>query len=127
MSQPTKSELVGVRRFVRLAHSQRLEPGEYVTDDAPEPPRKERFEDVPVRCPFCMGRLVKKTSKANRTAGRVLYLIGKPKNGVQEVIYDPLPRTHIALGCEDCHLYFTTLNTPESLYQRAVREEDDER
>ena len=124
MSQLTKSELTGVRRFVRLAPSQRLDPGRYVADDSPQHhPLQECFEPVPVACPYCQGRLVKKTEKGARTAGRVLRLVGEPKDGVQEVIFDPIPRTHIVLGCDRCHLYFTALNTPDSPYQRAVSEE----
>ena len=71
---------------------------------------------------FCQGRLVKKTQKGARTAGRVLRLVGEPKDDCQEVIFDPIPRTHIVLGCDRCHLYFTALNTPESPYQRAIGE-----
>lgn len=122
MSQITKSELTGVRRFVRLAPTQRLDPGRYVADESPNQPVEQCFERVPVACPFCQGRLVKKTEKGARTAGRVLRLVGEPKNGVQEVIFDPIPRTHIVLGCDCCHLYFTALNTPDSPYQRAVSE-----
>lgn len=122
MSQVTKSELTGVRRFVRLAPAQRLEPGRYVADDSPQPSVEDCFERVPIACPFCQGELVKKTEKAARTAGRVLRLVGTPKNGVQEVIFDPIPRTHIVLGCDRCHLYFTALNTPESPYQQALSE-----
>jgi hypothetical protein len=122
MSQLTKSELTGVRRFVRLAPTQRLEPGRYVADESPYHPPEECFELVPVACPFCQGRLVKKTPKGARTAGRVLRLLGKPKDGVQEVIFDPIPRTHIVLGCDGCHLYFTALNTPDSPYQQALSE-----
>jgi hypothetical protein len=66
--------------------------------------------------------LVKKTQKGARTAGRVLRLVGKPKDDFQEVILDPIPRTHIVLGCDRCRLYFTALNTPHSLYQQAVGE-----
>lgn len=119
MSQLTKSELTGVRRYVRLGPKQRLEPGRYVADDAPRHLIGESFEQVPVACPFCQGCLVKKTEGA-RTAGRVLRLVGEAKNGCQEVIFDPIPRTHIVLGCDRCHLYFTALNTPGSPYQRAV-------
>jgi len=126
MSQLTKSELTGVRRFVRLAPTQRLDPGRYVADDSPQQhPLEECFEAVPVACPYCQGRLVKKTEKGARTAGRVLRLVGEAKNGVQEVIFDPIPRTHIVLGCDCCHLYFTALNTPDSPYQKAVREGED--
>ena len=120
MSQLTKSELTGVRRFVRLAPTQRLEPGRYVADETAQPQAEGCFERVPVACPFCQGRLVRKTEKAARTAGRVLRLVGGPKDGVQEVIFDPIPRTHIVLGCDHCHLYFTALNTPDSPYHRAV-------
>jgi hypothetical protein len=125
MSQLTKSELTGVRRFVRLAPAQRLEPGRYVADESPQHPVEQCFEPVPVVCPFCTGQLVKKTEKAARTAGRVLRLVGGPKDGVQEVIFDPIPRTHIVLGCDRCHLYFTTLNTPDSPYQRALNAAED--
>jgi hypothetical protein len=120
MGQPAKSELTGVRRLVRLAPTQRLEPGRYVADESPHHPLEECFERVPVVCPFCLGRLVKKTEKGARTAGRVLRLVGEPKDGVQEVIFDPIPRTHIVLGCDRCRLYFTALNTPDSPYQQAV-------
>ena len=123
MSQTTKSELTGVRRFVRLAATHRLEPGRYVADDSPPQPLEQCFERVPVACPFCQGPLVKKTEKGARTAGRVLRLVGEPKNGCQEVIFDPIPRTHIVLGCDCCHLYFTALNTPDSPYQQAISEE----
>ena len=124
MSQPAKSELTGVRRFVRLEPTQRLDPGRYVADESPQRhPLQECFAPVPVACPFCQGRLVKKTEKGARTAGRVLRLVGEPRNGFQEVIFDPLPRTHIVLGCDCCRLYFTALNTPDSPYQRAVGEE----
>ena len=122
MSQPTKSELTGVRRVVRLAPTQQLEPGRYVADDAPHHPLEECFERVPVACPFCLCRLVKKTEKGARTAGRVLRLVGEPKDGCQEVIFDPIPRTHIVLGCDRCRLYFTALNIPGSPYQQAVSE-----
>ena len=120
MSQLSKRELTGVRRFVRLAPTQRLEPGRYVADDSPQPPVQDCFERVPVACPFCQAGLVKKTDRAARTAGRVLRLVGTPKDGVQEVIFDPIPRTHIVLGCDRCHLYFTALNIPDSPYQQAL-------
>lgn len=122
MRQTTKSELTGVRRFVRLAPTHRLEPGRYVADDSPQQPQPTEacFEPVPVACPFCQGALVKKTANAARTAGRILRLVGEPRNGCQEVIFDPIPRTHIVLGCDCCHLYFTALNTPDSPYQKAV-------
>jgi len=125
MSQLTKSQLTGVRRFVRLAPTQRLDPGRYVADASPPQhhPLHECFEPVPIDCPFCHGRLVKKTEKSAPTAGRVLRLVGEPKDGVQEVIFDPIPRTHIVLGCDRCHLYFTALNTPGSPYQRALSED----
>jgi hypothetical protein len=125
MSQPTKSELTGVRRFVRLEPTQHLEPGQYVADESPRHPLEECFERVPVACPFCTGRLVKKTAKGAATAGRVLRLVGEPKEGFQEVIFDPIPRTHIVLGCDCCRVYFTALNTSDSPYHQAVGESTD--
>lgn len=122
MSQLAKSALTGVRRFVRLGPTQQLEPGRYVADESPQFPLEECFERVPVACPFCLSRLVKKTQKGARTAGRVLRLVGEPKDDFQEVIFDPIPRTHVVLGCDRCHLYFTALNTPDSPYQQALGE-----
>ena len=120
MSQLTRSALTGVKRFVRLGPSQRIEPGRYIADESPDESLEHSFERVGVECPFCQGKLVKKTEQAARTAGRVLRLVGEAKAGFQEVIFDPIPRTHIVLGCDACHLYFTALNTPDSPYRRAV-------
>ena len=127
MRQTAKSELTGIRRFVRLAPTHRLEPGRYVADDSPQPATESCFERVPVACPFCQGKLVKKTEKGARTAGRVLRLVGEPKNCCQEVIFYPIPPTHVVLGCDRCHLYFTAVNTPDSPYPQALREDEQAR
>ncbi len=77
MGQPTKCELTGVRRLCDSA-TQRLEPGRYVADESPHNPLEECLAD-PVACPFCLGRLVKKTERGARTAGRVLPLSASPE------------------------------------------------
>src|SRR5690349_19996737 len=89
MSQLSKSVLTGVRRFVRLAPTQRLDPGRYVADESPQHPLEECFEPVAVACPYGQGTLVKKTEKGAPSAGRLLRIAGEPKTGVQEVIFDP--------------------------------------
>lgn len=59
---------------------------------------KIRWSDSRVKCPYCERRLQRAVPSPE---GRVARVLGEPMNGKQEVIYDPLPKTHIALHCSE--------------------------
>lgn len=57
---------------------------------------KLRWSVSRVTCPYCDRRLQRAVPQPN---GRVSRVLSEPINGRQEVIYDPLPKTHVALHC----------------------------
>lgn len=115
------SDLVGVRRFAQIDEPEGFKPGDYLAESKPQCPVSQCFEKTDITCPLCQRRRLNKTTrKAPRCIGRVMYVIGLVKDGRQEVIYDPLPRTHIMLSCSLCKLTFSAVNTTNSPYRRAT-------
>lgn len=101
------STVVGVKSRVNVSGTAegRIEAGRYVWSEWNAARHQPTWTKTLVPCPLCVDHWLQRPSC--RPSGRVLVILSEPANGYQQVLSDPLPRSHTALSCGRCKCFFT--------------------